>query len=116
MWQKVHNFCSDGYISLKNLCKFSLIYKHKYACLKPKTSEKWTNFKAEANWKKTWFPILKCRVGPMLNSTFCNPNTHLSEIFYVSFSESQIYSNYYHCQENIPNLSPRASTQTCKPM
>ena len=31
---------SDGYISLKDLYKFSLIYKHKYAYLKSKKSEK----------------------------------------------------------------------------
>ena len=40
MWEKVYNFCSDGYISLKNLYKFSLIYKHKYAYLKAKKLEK----------------------------------------------------------------------------
>ena len=40
MWQKVYNFCSDGNISLKNLPKFRLIYKHKYAYLKHKKSEK----------------------------------------------------------------------------
>ena len=40
MWQKVYNFSSDGYISLKNLYKFSLIYKHKYVYLKRKKSEK----------------------------------------------------------------------------
>ena len=39
MWQKVYNFCSYGYITLKNLYEFSLIYKHKYASLKPKKSE-----------------------------------------------------------------------------
>ena len=47
MWQKVYSFCSDGYISLKNLYKFSLTYKHKYVYLKPKKSEKQTNFKEE---------------------------------------------------------------------
>ena len=31
VWQKVYNFFSDGYTSLKNLNKFSLIYQHKYA-------------------------------------------------------------------------------------
>ena len=36
----VYNFCSDGYISFKSLYKFSLIYKYKYAYLKPKKSEK----------------------------------------------------------------------------
>ena len=36
MWQKVYNFCLDEYIPLKNLYKFSLIYKHNYAYLKPK--------------------------------------------------------------------------------
>ena len=36
MWQKVYNFSSDGYISLKNLYKFSLIYKHKYVYLSAK--------------------------------------------------------------------------------
>ena len=30
---------SDRYISLKDLYKFSLIYKHKYAYLKSKKSE-----------------------------------------------------------------------------
>ena len=40
MWQKVYNFYSDGHISLKNQYKFSLIYKHKYAYLKRKKSEK----------------------------------------------------------------------------
>ena len=40
MWQKVYNFWSDGNISLENLRKFRLIYKHKYAYLKHKKSEK----------------------------------------------------------------------------
>ena len=42
MWQKVYvtKAYSDGYISLKDLYKFSLIYKHKYAYFKPKKSEK----------------------------------------------------------------------------
>ena len=40
MWQNVYNFLSDGYISLKNLYNLSLIYKHKYAYLKPKKSKK----------------------------------------------------------------------------
>ena len=39
MWQKVYNFGSDGYIPLKNLYKISLIYKHKYAYLKPKNKK-----------------------------------------------------------------------------
>ena len=39
MRQKVYNFGSDGYISLKNLYKFSLIYKNKYAYLKPKNKK-----------------------------------------------------------------------------
>ena len=49
MWQKMYNFWS---ISLKNLYKFSIIYKHKHAYLKHKKSEKQTNFKAETNRKK----------------------------------------------------------------
>ena len=40
MWQKVYNFCSDGYMSLKNLYKFSLIYKHNDAYLKLERSWK----------------------------------------------------------------------------
>ena len=40
MCQKVYNFGSGGYLSLKNLYKFILTYKHKYAYLKPKKSEK----------------------------------------------------------------------------
>ena len=40
MWQKVYNFCLDGYIPFKNFKKLCLIYKHKYAYLKPKKSEK----------------------------------------------------------------------------
>ena len=40
MWQKVYIFSSDGYKSLKNLYKFSLIYKYKYVYLKRKKSEK----------------------------------------------------------------------------
>ena len=40
MWQKAYNFCSDGYMSLQNLYKLGLIYKHYYAYLKPKKSEK----------------------------------------------------------------------------
>ena len=45
----MYNFWS---ISLKNLYKFSIIYKHKHAYLKHKKSEKQTNFKAETNRKK----------------------------------------------------------------
>ena len=85
MWQKVYNFCSDGFISLKILYKFSLIYKHKYAYLKPKKSEKETNFKEETYRKKISFPILQCRAGPMLSSVFWNANAYLSEIFYSTF-------------------------------
>ena len=42
MWQRVYvtKIYSDGYISLKDLYKFSGIYKHKYAYLKSKKSEK----------------------------------------------------------------------------
>ena len=40
MWQKVYNFFPDGCMSLKNLYKFGLISKQKYAYLKPKISEK----------------------------------------------------------------------------
>ena len=54
MWQKIYvnKTYPDGYISLNNLYKFSLIYKHKATYLKPKKSEKWTNFKAEKKRKK----------------------------------------------------------------
>ena len=52
MWQKVYNFCSDGYVSSKDLYKFSVIYKRKYAYLKVKKSEKETNLKALTNRKK----------------------------------------------------------------
>ena len=92
MWLKVYNF--------------SLIYKQKYANLKPNKSEKQTNFKVETNRKKILFPILQCRAGPMLNSVLWNAITHLSEIFYFNISESQTYLKYYHCQANIPILSP----------
>ena len=51
MWKKLYNFGSHGYISFKNLYKFCLIYKHKYAYLKLNKSEKQTNFKAETNRK-----------------------------------------------------------------
>ena len=82
--------------------------------------EKQTNFK-EKQAEKISFPILQCRVGPMLISVFWNTNTYLSEIFYFNISESQTYSKYYHCQTNTWNLSPRyippsASVQTCKAM
>ena len=42
MWQKIYvtKTYSDGYISLKDLYKFSLIYKHKAAYLKLQKSEK----------------------------------------------------------------------------
>ena len=50
--------------------------------------------------KKTSFPLLQYRVGP-LSSVFWNANTHLPEIFYVTISESQIYSKHHHCQANI---------------
>ena len=106
MWQKVYSFYSDGCISLKNVYKFSLIYKYMYGYLKPPKSEKWTNFKEETNRKKISFRILQCRVGPMLSSVFGNANTYLSEIFYFNISESQKYSKYYHCHANISNLSP----------
>ena len=52
------------------------------------------------------FPILQCRVGPVLKSVFWNDNTHLSEIFSFNISESQTYLKYYYCQANIPILSP----------
>ena len=94
------------YLSLKNLYKFSLIYKHKYAYLNPKNLKNWTNFKAETNRKKISFPILQCRVGPMLSSVFWKANTHLSDKCYFNISESQTYSKYYHCQANILNWSP----------
>ena len=62
---------------------------------------------------------MQCRVGSMLSSVFQNENTHLSEVFYFNVSESQTYSKYYYCQENIPILSPcyispNASVKTCK--
>ena len=95
MWQMLYNFGSHGYISFKNLYKFSFIYKHKYAYLKLNKSEKQTNFKAETNRKKISFPILQCKVGPMFSSVFCNANTHRSEIFfYFNISESQTYSRH----------------------
>ena len=56
--------------------------------------------------KKTSFPMLKCRVAPMLSSVFWNANNHLSEIFYFNIPESQTYSKYFHCHANISNLSP----------
>ena len=42
-------------------------------------------------------------------------------MFDVNSSESQTYSNFYHCQANIPTFSPyyvppTASVQTCNPM
>ena len=95
MWQKVYNFCSDGYISSKNFCKVSHIYKHKYAYLKPKNLKKKTNFKEEIN-RKISLPLLQYRVGPMLNSLFWNANSRLSEISYFDISESQKYSKYNH--------------------
>ena len=75
----------------------------------------------ESNQKTISFPILQCRVGPMLSSVFWNANTYLSEIFYFNISESQTYSKYYQCQANMSNLSPwyippSDSVQTCKPM
>ena len=87
-------------ISLKNRYKFCFIYKHKYAYLKPKKSEKQTNFKEEINQKKKSFPIMQYIVGPMLSSVFWNANIHLSETFYFNIFESQTYSKYYHCQTN----------------
>ena len=56
MWQKVYQFGSDGYISFKNLYEFSIIYKHKYAYLKPQKSGKQTNFMEETNQKNNIVP------------------------------------------------------------
>ena len=50
--------------------------------------------------------MLQCRVGQIFSRAFWNANTHLTEIFYVSISESQAYSKYYHCQASIPILFP----------
>ena len=71
--------------------------------MKPSRSENYTNFKAEANLKQIWFPILQGRIGRMLSSVFQNANTHLSKIYLSNISESQSIN---HCQANIPILSP----------
>ena len=93
MWQKVYNFCLDKYIPLKNLYKFSLIYKHKCAHLKPKKKVNLEKVSLESKLilrkkqtEKISLPILQRRVGPMRSSVFWNANTYLSEIFYFNIS------------------------------
>ena len=90
MFPKINQFTCDKMFIIyaqigiypQNLCKFSFIYKQKYAYLKVEIP----------------FPILQCWVGPMLNSVFQNGNTHLSKKFYFNISVSQTYSKYYHCK------------------
>ena len=88
--------------------------------------------KTQQIWKVNWFqgknkpeintvPNTVIQSRSSVSEVFYNANTHLSEMFYFNISESQTYSKYYHCQANIPILSPSyvppsTSVQTCKPM